>query len=204
MIEIMPVDWADIIKAELLEQSAARPEAARKLLGAGGTPFPILRQKPLGKLLQEAAEAPVGPAGDQLGKIGAHRADRRRDRHVVIVEDDAWARIDGAAIVHAYIAQARANRAVAISRKDVVLLAGGVARARHPEARRDRGRGMAGTEGVVLALGPFAEAGEPASLTQRADAVAPAGQDLVGIGLVADVPDQLVVRRIEHVVERDG
>src|SRR5262249_16847100 len=48
------------------------------------------------------------------------------------------------------------------------------------------------------------EAGQAVRPTQRADAVAPAGQDLVGIGLVADVPDQLVVRRIEHVVESDG
>ncbi len=34
------------------------------------------------------------------------------------------------------------------------------------------------------------------------DAVAPAGEDLVRIGLVADVPDQPVVGRVEHVVQR--
>ena len=33
--------------------------------------------------------------------------------------------------------------------------------------------------------------------------VAPAGQDLVRIGLVADVPDEAVVRRVEDVVQRD-
>ena len=43
----------------------------------------------------------------------------------------------------------------------------------------------------------------PPRLAQRADAVAPAGQDLVRIGLVADVPDQPVARRVEDVVERD-
>ncbi len=32
-------------------------------------------------------------------------------------------------------------------------------------------------------------------------AVAAAGKDLVWIGLVADVPDQAVVRRVEHVVQ---
>jgi hypothetical protein len=41
-------------------------------------------------------------------------------------------------------------------------------------------------------------------LTQRADAVAPAGEDLVRIGLVADVPDQPVGRGVEHVMDRDG
>src|SRR5262249_3076073 len=142
MIEIMPVDRADIIKAELFEQSAAGPEAARKLLGAGGTPFPILRQKPLGKLLQEAAEAPVGPAGDQLGRLGALRAGGGCDGNVFMVEDDDWARIDGAGFFHGFIALPRAHRPAPVSPNDVVLFAGGVARARHAEARRDRGRGM--------------------------------------------------------------
>jgi hypothetical protein len=39
---------------------------------------------------------------------------------------------------------------------------------------------------------------------QGADAVAPAGQDLVRIALVADVPDQpIFVWRVEDVVQRD-
>ena len=62
---------------------------------------------------------------------------------------------------------------------------------------------MGGAEGVVLALGAPGEAGQAAALAQRADAVAPAGQDLVRVGLVADVPDQPVARRVEDVVQRD-
>ena len=73
-----------------------------------------------------------------------------------------------------------------------------------PSAGRDRGRGMRGAERVVFALGALGEAGQPAALAQGADAVAPAGQDLVRIGLVADVPDQPVVRRVEDVMQRDG
>ena len=34
--------------------------------------------------------------------------------------------------------------------------------------------------------------------------VAAAGQDLVRVGLVADVPEDLVARRVEQAVERDG
>ncbi len=48
------------------------------------------------------------------------------------------------------------------------------------------------------------EAGQPAGLAQRADAVAPAGEDLVRVGLVADVPDQPVARGVEHRVQRHG
>ena len=44
----------------------------------------------------------------------------------------------------------------------------------------------------------------PFAHTQRADAVAPSGQNLVRIGLMADVPDDAVARRVEQVVQRDG
>ena len=63
---------------------------------------------------------------------------------------------------------------------------------------------MRGAERVVDALAAPGEAGQAARLAQGADAVAPAGQDLVRIGLVADVPDQPVARRVEHVVQRHG
>ena len=63
---------------------------------------------------------------------------------------------------------------------------------------------MAGAERVIFALVALAESGQASALAQGADAVAPAGQDLVRIGLVADIPDELVLRRVEHLVERDG
>src|SRR5271165_4218145 len=79
-----------------------------------------------------------------------------------------------------------------------------IARHRHPQAGGNRGRGMAGTEDVVFALGTFGEAREPAALAQRPDAGAPSGQDLVRISLMADVPDEPVSGRVEHIVQRDG
>ena len=61
---------------------------------------------------------------------------------------------------------------------------------------------MRGAERVVLALRPLGEAGQAAALPQRADAVAASGQDLVRIGLMADVPDQPVARGVEDIVQR--
>ena len=63
---------------------------------------------------------------------------------------------------------------------------------------------MRGAERVVFALGALGEAGQAAALAQRANAVAPAGEDLVRIGLMADVPDKPVVRGVEHVVQGHG
>ncbi len=87
MVEIMAVDRADIIEAELFEQRAAGPEAAgiflrpRRLL-------PEEFRQIAGELLRRLAQRAVGRPGDQPGEIGRHGADRRRDRHVIVVEDD--------------------------------------------------------------------------------------------------------------------
>jgi hypothetical protein len=63
---------------------------------------------------------------------------------------------------------------------------------------------MRGAERVVFALGALGESGQAAALPERTNAVTPVGQDLVRIALVADVPDQLVSRRVEHIVQRHG
>jgi len=39
---------------------------------------------------------------------------------------------------------------------------------------------------------------------QRAETLRPAGEDLVGITLMPDIPHDCIDRRIEHAVERDG
>jgi hypothetical protein len=57
MVEIMPVDRADIVEAELLEQRAAGPEAARIFLG------------PLCLLVEEARQ----PLGQVFGDSRSER-----------------------------------------------------------------------------------------------------------------------------------
>ena len=60
---------------------------------------------------------------------------------------------------------------------------------------------MRRAKGVIDALGPFGEPGQPAALPQRADAVAPPGQDFVRIALVADIKDQPIIRCIENIMD---
>jgi hypothetical protein len=58
-------------------------------------------------------------------------------------------------------------------------------------------------ERVVFGFRALGETAQAPALPDGADAVAPPGHDLVRIGLMSDVPDQPVVRRVEHVVDRD-
>ena len=53
-------------------------------------------------------------------------------------------------------------------------------------------------------IGAREESGHAAELTQRVEAVLPAREDLVDVGLVAGVPDELVAWRIEDVMQCHG
>ena len=76
-------------------------------------------------------------------------------------------------------------------------------RHRHAQRRGDAGGRVRRAEGVVFAFAALRKARQAAELAQAVHAVAPAGEDLVRVGLVAHVPDDAVVRRVEHVVQRD-
>ncbi len=106
MVEIMAVDRADIIEAELLEQRAAvHHEAAGIFLDAVGAVGDDFRQT-LVDLLGRLAQRAIGLAGIEPRQIRAHRADRRGNRHVVVVEDHDQPRIHRAGIVHGLIGHA--------------------------------------------------------------------------------------------------
>ena len=63
---------------------------------------------------------------------------------------------------------------------------------------------MARAHDVVLGLVDRAERGEALVLADGRQLVAAAGQDLVRVGLVADVPEDLVARRVQQRVQGDG
>src|ERR671932_144504 len=71
------------------------------------------------------------------------------------------------------------------------------------QRRRDRGAGVPGAEGVVVALRALEEAGEAPLLAEGLHARAPPREELVRVALVAEVPHQPIPRRVEDVVQRD-
>ena len=197
----MAVDRADIAETHLFEERAAHGHATHVFLGPARGLLDVQR---LGHAFAQLAQVPVALRGDQPRKIMAHRAHRRRDRHVVIVENDDQAAADMAGIVHRLIGHAGRHRPVTDHRDDIAILMLEVAAHGKAQRRGDRGRGMRSTERIVFALRTLGEAAQPAALAQGADTISTAGQDLVRIALVPDIPDQRVARRIEDVVQCRG
>ena len=138
-----------------------------------------------------------------LRQIGAEGADRRRDRHVVVIQDDDQARLSArAGVVHRLVGHAGAHRAIA-DHRDHIALVGPSSRSPPPcrGRRRSRSRSAPRRTGRIPIPNGLVKPERPPPWRMRADAVAPAGQDLVRIGLVADVPDQAVVRCVEDVMD---
>ena len=108
-----------------------------------------------------------------------------------------------AGVVEGLVGDAAGEGAVADHRDDLAVLADPLAhRLLEPDRVADRGRGVAGAHDVVLGLEHRAERRQPAVLADRVEAIAPAREHLVRIGLVADVPEDLVAGRVEQAVER--
>src|SRR6478736_891738 len=74
---------------------------------------------------------------------------------------------------------------------------------RHAERCGDRRRGVAGAEGVVLAFIARKKAGDASFLANRGEAVETPGEELMDIGLMADIPDEHVPGRVKNVVKRN-
>src|SRR5262245_32603394 len=84
-----------------------------------------------------------------------------------------------------------------------MFLIGQVARHRHAQSGGYRGGRVGRAESVVFTLRALGKSGQTAAGSQRTNAITPAGQNLVRIGLVADVPDQLVIGCVKNVVKGD-
>ena len=85
VVHVVAVDRADIVEAELLEQRAAGQDAAGELVGPLGGALDRLRQAP-GDPSREVAQVEERARRHQPRQVVAHRAHRRRDRHLVVVQ----------------------------------------------------------------------------------------------------------------------
>ena len=74
----------------------------------------------------------------------------------------------------------------------------------HAQRGGQRGAGVARAVAIVLALGAQREAVQAVGGADRGETVLAAGQQLVDIDLMADVPDEFVLGRVEDVVQREG
>ena len=138
-------------------------------------------------------------------EVAGEGADVGRDRHAVVVEDDHHRRLQATRVMERLVRDPTRERAIADHRDDLAVLADPLAhRLLQPDPVADRGRGVARAHDVVLGLEDRAERRQALVLADRAEPLPAAREDLVRIGLMPDVPEDLVRRRVEQAVQGDG
>ena len=205
---VVAVDHAHVGEVELLEHQAWGPVGLDRRLDLGPEALDPLAQ---------AQGQPRQPGLDVLAcvvealvetdavEVGVERADVGRDRHPVVVQHDHHRRLQAAGVVERLERHPARERSVADHRDDLAVLADPLAhRLLEADPVADRCRGVARAHDVVLGLGDRAERGEPAVLADRVEPIAAAGQDLVRVGLMADVPQDLVAGRVQERMEDGG
>ena len=138
-----------------------------------------------------------------LAQIRREPADRRADRHLVVVQDDQQLRLPLADVVERLEAEAAGDGRVADDHRDPLQPMAEVAGRRQALPDRQAGPGVSAVEDIVLGLAAAREATDAADLAERPEPLEPAGQQLVRVGLVAGVPDDPVARRFEEPVQGD-
>ena len=201
--QVVAVDGAVVGEAQFLEQGAGHDHALDVLLGAP-------RQFPgagngTQHLLAAGAHLLVEAAGPDARQVLGQGADIGRDRHLVVVEDHQQVHIlEAAGMVHGLEGHAGGHAAVADDGHRMAVDALGASGQRHAQGRADGSAGVTNAETVVFGFGGLGKARKTLPLTQRRHGVAPTGEHLVWVALVADIPHQTVVGRIEQVVQGDG
>ena len=198
----MPVNRSDVVEAELLEQSAGNDQALDVLLG---TACDLLnRWHSAEDLLAALLDGRVQTAREELGETVRERTDVRRNRHLVVVEHDKQVGAGTSGVVQGLERHAAGETPVTDDGNDLAIATGTLRRNRHSGCRADRCTRMADPERVVRALAAFGKWRYPPPFAHRVHLVAPPGQDLVGVALMPDVPDDAIARCVVQIMECDG
>jgi len=203
---VVPVDRADVLQAEVLEQPLRRDDVLEALLQ------PV--QRVVGQPARRTGAPQRGPAPRQHGlvaAVGAQRvqvlrqpADGRGVRATVVVDDDHHpAVLPPGDVVQRFPGHPAGQGAVADHRDDAAVgLALQLARLCDAVRPAERGGRVRVLDDVVLGLGAARVPGQAAASPQLRE-VRPPGEQLVHVRLVPGVEDDGVPRGGEHAVQRD-
>ena len=202
--DIVAVDRTEVAEPERFEKHPRGHDDLDAFFHPGGDAAkPVAPHVELaGQLVDILFKPVIRRMGDQLSEVVRDRPDVRGDRHVIVVEDDDEVFLHDAGVVHPLVDHPSGHGTVADDRDHFVILAAQLPGGDHSQGRRDGRACMSSAERIILTLGPFQEPAQSPVLSDRAQPFLPPGEYFVRIRLVADVPDELVVRGVEDVVQR--
>jgi len=204
--QVVAVDRAEVFEPEGFEEHAGGEENLEGFLQFFGQVQQVLAhgvetpEKSSRGFLETVYEFAGAGAGQEVGQ----GADVFGNRHFIVVQDHDHVPVHVTGVVHGLVGHTAGHGAVADHGQDLVPAPGQITSGGKAGGGGDGGGGVAHIKAVV---GRFIPLGKPADAVlpaQGGKTVAPAGQQLVGIGLVPHVPDDLVVGGGEDPVQGNG
>ena len=194
--DVMPVEGARIPNSEGLEERRRFERLSDGCLGGVETGLgDRSHDREIGEQLLQSRLAPhVDRVVTDLHETLSESRDGRCVRASVVVEDDDAVAAGMTEIVEALEGHTTGHGAVADDRHDASGIGslGGLGH-RQSVGPTEHGRRVAVLDPVVFGLRPHRVAGQPVGLTEVHEVLGPAGEQLVGVGLVSGVPEDDVV-----------
>ena len=139
-----------------------------------------------------------------LLQVAGNGADVLVDGPLVVVQHHDQALGVVRDVVQRFVGDPAGEGRISRHRDHMFLAAGLVAGHRHAERRRERRAGVARAVAIVRAFRAQHEPVQSARSAYGVELLLAPGQQLVHIGLVADVEQEAVGRRVERIVQGDG
>jgi hypothetical protein len=201
---VVSVDGAEVLEAELLEEDRGPEHALGGFFSAAGDFEGGFAADFFDDALGRIVQPVVVLVGDDAVEVAGDGADVAVDGPLVVVEDNDHAFGLLGDVVDGFERDSVGKGCVSGDGDDVLFAAGEVSGDGHAEGGGEGGAGVTGAEAVVLALGAQHEAVESAGLADGCHAVQPPGENLVDVGLVTDVENEFVFGGVEDGVQGQG
>ena len=202
--KIVAVDGAEVLQAELLKQDGGPEHAFGGFFGAAHDSDGGFAAEVFYKARCRLVEVPIVLVGDDAVEVAGDGADVAVDGPLIVIEDNDEPLGLLGDVVERFKGDAVGECGIAGNGDNVFLAAGQIAGNGHAERCREGGASVSRAVAIVLALSAQHEAVEAAGLADGFKAVKPAGENFVHVGLVADIEEQLVFRRIKNSVQGEG
>ncbi len=198
----MAINRADVVEAEFLKEGAGYNHSLDMFFNTAGK---FQHAGYIGQNLATCTTCRIeSAAGKQTCQVFIHAANRRRNRHIVVIEDHQQIGVKRPRIIQCLESLAGRHGAVTDNGDHspfFIFVSGGN---RHPERGGNRRGRVANAKRVINAFRAPRESGDAMLHAQVRHAFTASGEYLVGIGLMAHIPHQPVFRRVKYIVQGDG
>ena len=204
--KVVAVDGADVLDPQFFEERARSHELLQLVFDVVGKVDELRADSR--DSLDDGADALLGLdvelSGLEIVEVFGDGSYVGGDAHLVVVQDNDEPFLVLADLVDRFQGEASGQGAVSDDGHHMVALLAALSGDDEAEGGGEDRAGMAGVQSVVDAFVPVGEARDSSELAELWKELLPSRKKFVAVGLVADIPENLVLRCVEDTVEGEG